>query len=263
MANQIVILALFFCSLSAHAQWSLIRTIDTESIITSHSVDFENHLYIGTSNGDIIRLDTVGNELSRWSPAGNSPVSSIQASNRLKIFSFCRDIQEIHLIERFTAKTTSYSLDQLESDFITLCSFGTDNSLWVLNTAFNELKKINLSNNQIQFSNPLSKDLNQAFQMESYKNQLIIGDHQSGIYIFDWFGNFIQILDYQNVIDFQISNEQLILLQNEDVIEINSSKMEETKRLKAPRGGFQKVGKIGKSYYFISEDQIFFYSLED
>lgn len=245
------------------AQWNLLGQFDFKTEITAHATDSDQNIYLGFSNGDIIRTDLHGRELSRWSPANSAAISSIQAYTRLKVFSFCRDLQEFHLMERFSAKTTIYKLADFEDAFVTACTFGTDNSLWVLSMAYNELKKINLANNQTILTNPINLDLSTCFNMIPYKNHLIIGNKDTGILIFDWYGNLADQIDFPGLIDLQLSDDNIILLSNQNEIIIYDLMLSSTRNKKAPEGGFQKVGKIGNNFYFILGSQLSIYSTED
>lgn len=246
-------------TLAPAQEWSLVKTITQNENITAQSIDPEGRLYIGTSNGNLYRYDQDGSESEFYSSQGNFPVTQVSAWNRFKVFLFFRDPQQFLFLDRFNTTPISYELAGYQAELVTLCTPGTDNSVWTLSAGYHELRKYNTQNKQPITTTPLQADLHTATYMRAYQNLLIISDPRTGLYFFDQYGNLLVKSPWLGVDYFQIWGNQLIFLEGSEIILMDAFAPGKVQKIKAPQGGFLRVLKSEDRFYFIKENTVYIY----
>lgn len=241
--------------------WQLEKKIILKESITSCDIDPEARIYVGTSNGNVYRYDANGVESEAYSAISNFPVTMINAWNRFKVFLFYQSSQQFHFLDRFNATPQSYELTEYQTHWATLSAPGTDNSVWILSTKNNELKKFNIQSKQELISNPLTVDLGSASYMRAYQNLLIIADPENGIYQFDRFGNLQNHLNEKGVSYFQIENKKLIYLLDDQIIFRDIYSPQANEKIKAPKRGLYQVVKSGDRFFFVGKQSLSIYSV--
>lgn len=263
MARLIVIgllLTLLQLPLMAQAEWTLLKTIPIREGITATGIDSDGRIYVGTAAGNLHRFSADGTESEFFSGIANFPVTSVAAWNRLKVFIFFRDPQQFYYLDRFNTVSTTYSLNTYESELSWLCSPGVDNSLWVLNVGYNELRKYNDQTSQLLLSTPLTIDLNTATQIRAYQNLLIISDSTQGIFFFDQYGSELRHIPQKGVNSFQVLNGKLIFFAGGYIHLMDTFDPEKEETIKAPEGAFRDVLQSGERYVFTQSHQLLIYT---
>jgi|GEM_PF-1359437 len=258
--KKLLLLLLAIFSGQVYGQdWKLIEEMKLDETITAQSIDPDGRLYIGTSSGNVHRYNPDGNESEYFSAIANFPITTISAWNRFKIFIYYQNTQEFYFLNRFNTTPIRYEIGDFENDLATLCTPGIDNSVWILSTAYNELRKYNTQTKQLQLANPLRLNLGSATYMRAFQNLVIIADPENGLYFFDQYGNKQGQINEQGISYFQISGDEMIYLQEDNVCYRNIFKPELVKKEKAPSGSFSQVIKSGDRFFFIGEDKIALY----
>lgn len=239
--------------------WSHEGTIALNQTITSYSIDQQGYLYIGTRQGEVYRYLTSGLEDEHFSAIGNAPVTTLEASNRLKPFLYYRDTQQFTFLDRFTTTPVTYEVSNFQSDLAWLVTPGTDNSIWILASTFNELRKFNIQTKALILTTPLSIDLSNAAHMRSYQNLTIISDKQKGLYFFDQYGNLLDQQRITGITQFYIYQKKIIALSDRGILKIDPFSPEKQETIKAPNGAFKGVLNFEEVYFLIQEASVQIY----
>lgn len=241
-------------------QWKKIDSLSVPYPIVSYAIDQEGKIYLGSAKGDIYRYDEDGVQDKLFSGINYSAVTTIEPWNRLKLFLFYRENQLVVYMDRFITTPTEYLLNELNIGFGSLATPGVDNSFWVLESSFNELRKYR--EKDLIFTTPLRNiDTKEASHLRAHQNLLILLNPQFGFYFFDQFGNNISELPMKGCNYFHISDHKLITYDGDYIISFDPFQPSGISKLEAPPGAFMGVLKFMKSYYFILPQRIEKYSL--
>lgn len=189
---------------------------------TDHiSLSRQGNVFAATEKGDVLMLDSMGNQLQHFSPRLTARIHLLEAWNGLRIFAFNRDFQNYFILDRFLLSDGPASLNR-EQGYARLMAPSQDGNLWLLDEASFELQKINLSNGQLLFSTPLNlilqgKSYDFSF-MREYQNQLYLADKLGPALMFDLNGSFNKKLPLQNCSWFGFDGEELLSIQKEEIV---------------------------------------------
>lgn len=240
-------------------EWKLVRSIESTETISAASIDPDGQVYLGTEPGRLQRLEPSSDTGESFSDAGNSEVTLIEAWNRFKVFLFFRDQQKIIFLDRFSTKPISYELSAFNINYAWLTTPGVDNSIWIVSTNYNELRKYNLQTRQQLMSAPLDVDISEITHIRAYQNLLIISDKLQGLLIFDQYGNLLKQEEIPGIEYFQIDAGKLVFLAQDNVHILDPFDTSEHQKIKAPEGAFTKVIVSGNDHYFIARAKILIY----
>lgn len=158
------------------------------------SNDLYNHIYIADKQGNLTQYNAQGDSLLRYSPDQPANLHLLEAWKGLKILLFYRDLQKYTWLNRFLVETQSKFLPNEHIGFARLLTYAADGSLWIFDDQDFALKKYQPEQNEILISTPCDllfspKNYELSFLRE-YQNQVFLVDKNSGIFVFDNFGNF-------------------------------------------------------------------------
>ena len=258
--NRLCGIFFLFSSLSVLGQdWEVIDTLVINEKITSYSIDSQDQIYIGTSSGNLHRFNKDGTESEFYCAIANFPVTSLAAWNRLKVFVFYKSPQEFYYLDRFNTFSNSYDLSEYSSELINECTPGVDNSLWVLSSSYNELRKYNLQTKQLIFATPLDIDVENVTHMRAFQNLVLISDRDEGLYLFDQFGNILTQLEISGIEHFQIGAGSIVFLCDEGIVSLDPFQPSSYETIKAPSGAFKGFLKSDTNYFLIRSSDVLVY----
>lgn len=218
---------LAFLPLATSAQvWKVGRTLPIAQGIMSFDLA-DGKAYLGTQTGSIIVLDREGREAYHFSAPAQSPVTSLAAWNRFKIFAFYAQSQQFVLLDRFGSTPTTYDLRDYDQGTYALATMSTDGALWLYDATSKQLGKYDLRSRQMIIKTQLSIATEDALDMGSFQNLLILGDKQHGIYIFDQFGKLIKQIQ-RPLEAFKIISGDLLYRSGQSLYVLNLHTYEET-----------------------------------
>lgn len=201
--------------------WTLVTQTPVPADVVTMELEDSGSLLLGTRSGAVFRYNPAGSSEEVFSEMANSPVSDLVAWNPLRIFIFYRDLQRFALMDRFNTRPVWFDMPHYEAEYAQVVTPGTDNSLWILATASNELKKYDLQNRQLLAATPLRIDLREVTDMVAHKNLIILADKSSGIHFFDQFGNLLRSVKMSGIKTIQLLNGELYLFTANASIQTN------------------------------------------
>jgi hypothetical protein len=184
------------------------------------------------------KLDSNGIFLCSYSSLLFGAISSVDASIPQKILVFYKENGMIIQLDDKLAelsKTGPFQHKRLETSTLVCGAF--DGGLWFFESQENRLVKLNPEFSKVIAESPniaqlLKQRINPVFMLES-GGKLYMSDPNTGIYVFDSFGAYIQTLPLKDIPVFQVLDDQLIYFLK-DKLHIRSPKLVVDKTVSLP-----------------------------
>ncbi|WP_146948485.1 hypothetical protein [Cyclobacterium qasimii] len=187
------------------------------------STDGKGNVYITDKQGYLFQFNAKGESINQLATSLSAPVTHLDAFKTVNIFLFSASLQRFEILDRFLNPIINKSIDETGVlGWVSQASLGNNNSLWVYDESDLNLKKINLSNNELLQAQAINtiiqkNDLEIILLIERY-NLLFLQVAGEGIYIFDNQANFLEkiplLTDYSALIDgdfiYSIEKDQLV-----------------------------------------------------
>lgn len=160
------------------------------------ALDTRDQIFASTASGDVLLFDRSGKQLNLFSPPRQARIHQLEASWTVNIFTFSADLQEYRVMDRFLNPIAENSFLLNNITLPKAATLGNNNIIWVWDESDLSLKSLDYLRNIILQSQPLnlildSDDL-RVTEIREFKNRLFMNVPESGIYIFDNQGNFLQ-----------------------------------------------------------------------
>lgn len=189
-------------------------------------------------NHDQFTIDNIGNiytmndaELVKFLPSGKlfskysdlklGRISSMDATNPLKLLLYYRDFQQIVFLDnQLSLNSDEVSLELLGYEQTELVCAGANNSFWIYDKQNNELIRFNEFSKKICSTGNLKQILRTEMApnfMLEYNGYLYLNCPDNGIYVFDIFGAFSKIIALKDLKQFQ-ANETIIYFQKDSLL---------------------------------------------
>jgi len=204
----VVILFLLSITVSVAQQDSLQLITTVKGNIVDFTIDNLGNIYIINRDNQLKKINLKGDSLGIFNDVRQyGKVSSIDATNPLKILLFYKDYGNVVALDRFLNVRNTINLRKTNLLQVSAISQSYDNGVWIYDEQDAKLKRINDESNIIDQSADFRLFLD-AVPSPVYiidQNKLVyLYDPEKGLYIFDYFGtlrNKVALLGWQ---DFQV-----------------------------------------------------------
>ena len=203
--------------------------------ITSNSekITTDNMGSIYLSAGTVLnKYDNEGKYLKNYSDKNNGGLSSIDASNPLKLLLFYQAFQQIVFLDNMLAPTRApISLGELGFRQVSAACISANNGFWIFNKQNSELIKFDNNLQKTFQSRNISQITEKVIQpifLIEHNNNIFISDTTVGILVFDGYGTYNKTLPLKGLEQFQVLNDLLIYFQDEKLRSYNMKTMEQT-----------------------------------
>lgn len=160
------------------------------------SIDTRDQVYASNTSGDIYLFDQKGKQINLFSPARQGRLTQLEASWTVNIFCFSTDLQEFRILDRFLNPLVEKNLTGNEILLPKAATLGNNNIIWVWDESDLSLKSLNYLQNQIIQSQALNMILDSpelaVTEIREFKNRVFMNVPESGVYLFDNQGNYLQ-----------------------------------------------------------------------
>jgi hypothetical protein len=203
---------------------SFIRQDTNKILVIKGKFDYFSADNIGNAylikEDELIKYLPSGKFFARYSNLKLGNITSVDATNPLKLVLYYRDFQQIVFLDnQLSVNSEVVSLEKLGLEQTDLVCASANNSFWVYNKQNNELIRFNESSKRITSTGNLKQilqaDLSPNFMME-HNGYLYLNSPATGIYVFDIFGAFSKVISIKNLREFQV-NENIIYYQKDSV----------------------------------------------
>lgn len=204
---------------------SFMKMDDFNPLIIKTKIDFFSVDNIGnvfTVNGDeLIKHSANGKFFARYSNLKLGNISSLDATNPLKLLLYYRDFQQIVFLDNQLSKNSNeVSLETLGYEQTDLACAGANNSFWIYDKQNNELIRFNENSKKICSTGNLKQilrtDLSPNF-MKEHNGNLFLNCPETGVFVFDIFGGFIKIISLKDLKQFDV-NESIIYYKKDSLL---------------------------------------------
>lgn len=215
------------------------------------SADIQGNLY-GSSEGKLIKWDGQGKQQFIQSLKKTGTISSISPVNTMKLLVFSEEQQSICFLDNtLSFAEECIDLDGFNIEYATqVAASGQADRFWVFDQVNNTLSLINWNTKQrivdlLNVSGIVSAE--KPIKMIERSNYLFFGA-RNGIFQFDRFGSLMNAYPQKNLIDFEITDQFILLLTEEELVFIdrrNGYKWSQSKPEKAADGIF-----VAKEFFY-------------
>jgi len=195
--------------------------IPLKNTFSLSSVDTQGNIFIADNKGNIFKYDSLGKEISVYSPIKKSKVALLNAELSMKIWVFYEDIQQLIVLDRLLKPIETISFETSDA-FISLVASDYDNHIWWIDNTDFSLKKQSLINKQIVNTTRLNLILtDEAYHfdyMRYYQNRLYVSYSGKGILVFDNLGNLIKEWPLEGIEKFSFHQNEIFYCANNQVV---------------------------------------------
>jgi hypothetical protein len=162
---------------------------------------------------ELIKYLPSGKLFARYSNLKLGSITSVDATNPLKILLYYRNFQQIVFLDnQLSQNSESVSIEKLGYEQADLVCAGSNNSFWIYNKQNSELLRFDQFGRQITSTGNLKQVLNAGLNpdfMIEHNNLLYLNSPASGIFVFDVFGAFSKLVTLRGLHSFQVWDNQL------------------------------------------------------
>ena len=211
-----IILVLPFCSFITGDNPRLTAIKVKQNFFTADNI---GNAY--TINEDeLVKFLPGGKFFARYSNLKLGSITSVDATNPLKLLLYYRDFQQIVFLDnQLSNNSEPVSLELLGYEQTDLVCAGANNSFWIYNKQNNELLRFDENSKKIASTGNLKQvlqvNLLPNFMLE-HNGYLFLNCPETGIYVFDIFGAFSRVITLKGLNYFQLT-EDIIYYQKDSV----------------------------------------------
>jgi hypothetical protein len=169
---------------------------------------------------ELVKYLPSGKFFTRYSNLKLGDITSVDATNPLKLVLYYRDFQQIVFLDnQLSLNSENVSLEKLGHEQTDLVCASANNSFWIYDKQNNELQRFNENSKKIAFTGNLKQVLQREMYpdfMVEHNGYLYLNCPETGIYVFDMFGAFSKIISIKGIHNFQV-NENLIYFKKDSV----------------------------------------------
>jgi len=202
-----------------------------KSAFTEFNVDNLGNMYL-INESELQKYNANGKLFARYSNLQLGEISSVDATNPLKILLYYRDLQQIVFLDnQLSGNSENVSLVNLGYEQSDLVCSSTNNSFWIYNKQNNELLRFNENSQKIantgNLKQVLQNDLNPNFMTE-HNGYLYLNCPDNGIYVFDMFGGYVKLIGIRLIRHFKVNDNILYYQKDSSMCSYNLKLFEES-----------------------------------
>ncbi len=230
MKSRVVLFLCFFISVAFTSDFKLVKSIPAQAnFITTDNL---GNCYV-VKEDVLEKYDENGNLQKTFSNKSLGKITSVDASNAMKILIFYKDFSKIVFLDNTLSQNGSIiSLEELQFFRTPLVCSSHNNGIWLYNPENFELvrldqdlKKQEQTGNIRQIVIPDVK-LNPNFLIE-YNNKIYLNNPESGVLIFDSYGTFYKNIPIKNIESFQALNDNIVFSKSNFIKTFNTKTLVE------------------------------------
>ena len=214
-----------------------VNTLSQDSLIVSHEINGQNNITFIDSDAsgfiylikkdEIIKINSKGKELFRYSNKSIGEISRFDISNSLRPLVFYSQQSKIIVLDNTLSVQETINLEDIELYRISeIANSNIDNGIWLYDNDLKQIIKIDTKLNIIIESGNISMLLNKKniipISLKEKNGRLYLGTKEDGILIFDIYCSHLLSLDLNDSYNLFIDEEMIYSWNNEKIISYNS-----------------------------------------
>jgi hypothetical protein len=213
----LVILCSLSSVLACNAQatdWKIIKTIAINASL--FTTDKFGNIYLAKQNNSIVKYNHDGDSCCVFNATSRGAITQIDATNPLNILVYYNGTMQINVLNNLLVLKQTIDLKKNNIYNCPAISSSADGDIWIFNSLYNQLQKINaeqkISDKSINFTQLFNTEIAPVLLTEQERNLFVI-DTIQGIMRFDQFGTYITTYHF-NTNNFQYINNQMVYYKN-------------------------------------------------
>lgn len=198
--------------------WQQVTQISVAA--TQITSDPLQNLYLLTANGELQKYNTKGQLLFKYNNQNLGAPAHIDATNPLRILLHYPDYLTTIVLDRTLNELYVYNLLNYGFNQVNAITTSPDNGLWLYDEWTYQFKKINQHGETVISSNDLSQVLNVQLapsQILFQNNNIYLCDEEEGIFVFDFYGQFLAKIPLIGIHNLQIQGAKITYLENQQL----------------------------------------------
>lgn len=194
------------------------------------TTDKLQNVYVVDKNNRVHKYGPDGREQFHFNNNTRGALAYIDPTDPFNLLLFYPELQVVATLDRTMNETAVLELFTAGIFNATAIGLATDNNIWVYDQAAFRLKKVGQNGEVLVQSDNLSALLDappKAAQLLANNNIVYLNCPGQGIYVFDNFGQFHQLLPYPDVSSLQIQDGKLLLYSGHRVRAYNPETLQE------------------------------------
>jgi hypothetical protein len=216
------IICSLLCFANTYAQADSVLKVSLTLSIPNQVQDFTTdnlgNIYLLTATNQVKKLNEKGDSIAVYNDVKRyGQISSIDATNPLKILVYFKDFATIVVLDRLLNVRNTINLRQQNIFQVRAITSSYDNNIWLFDELDSKLKKVD-NNGKVLLE---STDFRQVFDSVPTANnlydkdgQLYLYDPKKGLFIFDYYGGKKNALQLLNLKDLQVIDKNTITARN-------------------------------------------------
>ena len=206
-------------STSVDSSYTLLGTINIKA--KAFTTDKLGQIYVVTEKNEVIKYDPYGNEMFRFNNNRLGELQHIDATDPFNVLLYYSDYMTVVTLDRTLNQTLEYDLINLNLLEVKAIGMSNDNNVWLYDDVTFKLRKVDRKGQDLIESDDLNLLLfytpTPNFILER-ANAVYVNNPETGVLVFDNYGQYIKTLDFKNLDDFQVFNNQLIFRKEEKLM---------------------------------------------
>lgn len=191
--------------------------------------DMLGNFYI-VQNNSLSKYNENGILVCSYDAKNKGTISSVDASNPLKILVYYKDFNQIVFLDNTLTQTNSpILLEELGISQSSLACTSYDNAFWIYDNTFSRLARFDnnliLQNQSENLAQSLSS-INPLFMLEK-NGHLFLNDSSNKVIIFDKYGTFYKTIPIMQLNTFQVSDNKFFYCNKSSLHTIDLNTFEE------------------------------------
>lgn len=220
----ICLFGLFLSTAGLNAQ-TLIKSIPIAPA-KFFTTDELGNIYIVFSDNSVTKFDSNGDSLFTFRSVLNGDIETVDATNPLKPLLFYPSYSKVVVLDRQLTLKNEFDLKRHNLFNINAIAAATNGGLWVYDQQnatlkrFDELFVLQHKSNDLRSE---TSELPQPFMALENDRKTYLIDSTKGIYVFDQFGSFLNIIELFHVKHFQAFGPILVYRVNDSLVSFDQT----------------------------------------
>jgi hypothetical protein len=220
---------LTFAIVAQPADWQLLKSIPIKASL--FTTDKFGNVYIAKPNNSIVKYNQNGDSCCVYNALSRGTITQIDATNPLNILVYYNAMMQINVLNNLLVLKQSIDLKKNNIYNCAAISSSADGDIWIFNSLYNQLQKINaeqkISDKSINFTQLFNTEIAPVLLTEQERNLFVV-DTTQGIMRFDQFGTYITTYHF-NTTNIQFINNQIVYYKYGTLFNYNLNSLNEKK----------------------------------
>lgn len=209
---------------------------------------------------EIVKYLPNGKFFARYSNLKLGKISSVDATNPLKVMLYYKDFQQLVFLDnQLSVNSNEVSLENLGYEQTELACAGANNSFWIYDRKNNELLRFNENSKKVSSTGNLKQilkaDLDPNF-MREYNGFLYLNCPEQGIYVFDFYGAFSKLIPLKALRGFRVDEEIVYFRRDSSLCSYNFKLLEEACKPLPDHNTLKGVNYFKQALYLAYKDSL-------